>query len=74
MKLLNGSADASGAPVLHRICVAGALGGAVQSIPAVPIEIVKVKLQTQFGKGKRTKGIYDRPERLFKKKTNLCKD
>ena len=37
-------------PTYRAILMSGGLAGAVQAVPACPIELVKVKLQTQQGK------------------------
>ena len=51
MKVLNTYRhdDPNAEPLYSDIFIAGAIAGGVQGIPATPIELVKVKLQTQTG-------------------------
>ena len=44
-----GSLTADGKPSYYQIWLAGCVGGAAQLTIAVPVDVVKIKLQTQTG-------------------------
>ena len=46
--------DKNALPFYGDIFLAGSIAGAIQAVPAVPIELVKVKLQSQTNKGKKS--------------------
>lgn len=51
MKLLNADISGKTPPDYAKICVAGGLGGLCQLVPAVPIDVIKVVLQSQIPHG-----------------------
>ncbi|KAK2140753.1 hypothetical protein NP493_5593g00003 [Ridgeia piscesae] len=57
--------EEKGIPYYRDIFIAGAFAGAVQAIPACPIELVKVRLQVQKG-GSKVKVKYLRRRLLLK--------
>ncbi|XP_048735423.2 solute carrier family 25 member 45-like isoform X2 [Ostrea edulis] len=48
MKLLNADISGKTPPDYTKICLAGGLGGLCQLVPAVPIDVIKVVLQSQI--------------------------
>jgi hypothetical protein len=57
MKLLNADISGKTPPDYTKICLAGGLGGLCQLVPAVPIDVIKVVLQSQIPHG--TTGTYN---------------
>ncbi|XP_062573812.1 solute carrier family 25 member 45-like [Saccostrea cucullata] len=51
MKLLHADISGKTPPDFTKICLAGSLGGLCQLIPAVPIDVIKVVLQSQIPHG-----------------------
>ena len=49
LRWLDGGRGGSGEPSLRHVAVAGGLGGVVQLSVAVPVELVKIQLQTRTG-------------------------
>ncbi|KAK3093135.1 hypothetical protein FSP39_011540 [Pinctada imbricata] len=58
MKFLGADTSGQTSPAYGKIMLAGSIGGLVQLIPAVPIDVIKVVLQSQIPHGQKTVSKY----------------
>ena len=56
LKLLGADSSGQTRPEYGKILLAGAIGGVAQLVPACPIDVIKVVLQSQIPHGKQTGG------------------